>query len=173
MMGPLRLFSDKDENLDMKIELVTVGKLARSPYRELIQDYATRSQAFCGLIQHEVRPAGGSGSPDQRMKTEAAKIQKILDERPHALSIVLDERGDRLTSEGLSTWFQELMNRSTKGCVFVIGGAFGLTPEMKRCAHRRISLSAMTLPHELAHLVLVEQIYRAHTILRGQPYHKR
>jgi 23S rRNA (pseudouridine1915-N3)-methyltransferase len=162
-----------DENLRMKLELVTVGKLARSPYRGLVEEYASRCRSYCSLVQHEVRPAGGSAGPEQRMKTEASKIQKILNERPHALSVVLDEKGDALTSEGLAEWLQELMNRSTKGCVFVIGGAFGLTPELKRGADRRVTLSSMTLPHELAQLVLVEQLYRAFTILRGQPYHKR
>jgi 23S rRNA (pseudouridine1915-N3)-methyltransferase len=77
-----------------------------------------------------------------------------------------------MASRKLAEWLQDHALHGSPGVALIIGGAYGIHPDVGRRARRRVSLSAMTLPHEMARLVLVEQIYRAGTILRGEPYHK-
>jgi 23S rRNA (pseudouridine1915-N3)-methyltransferase len=85
--------------------------------------------------------------------------------------VILDEHGDRLTSRQLADFVRKWTDAPNQRPVFVIGGPFGLSDEVKAAARARIRLSDMTLPHELARLVLLEQLYRAATILKNMPYH--
>ena len=91
---------------------------------------------------------------------------------PGGLRVALDERGDALTSLELARYIGEARDRSVPGVTFWIGGADGLDPALLREADRRLSLGRLTLPHRLARLVLVEQLYRAMAILHGDPYHR-
>ena len=90
---------------------------------------------------------------------------------PKDWMVVLDERGARMSSADLSRYLQRAQNQS-RDLFFVVGGDEGLGPELLSAAHSTLSLSSFTLPHRLARLVLVEQLYRAFTILRGEPYAK-
>ncbi len=104
---------------------------------------------------------------------------KIIDEDEKVLKnilagdyvVALDEKGKPISSQGLADRLQKCLNESTKRIVFIIGGAYGLTPAMREKAQITVSLSEMTFPHQLVRLILAEQIYRACTILKGEKYH--
>ena len=104
------------------------------------------------------------------MAAEAERIASRLD--PMLDAVAMTREGKPMSSEGLSDYLEWLAVRSSPGAAFVIGGAYGLHPDFVSGAARRLSLSEMTLPHEMARLLLAEQLYRAETILRGEPYHK-
>ena len=92
---------------------------------------------------------------------------------PGAFLVLLDERGETLTSEELAAVLGKHMVDGTGELVFVIGGAYGVSNEVKQAANRRLSLSAMTFTHQMARLFLLEQLYRGFSILRNEPYHNR
>ncbi len=100
---------------------------------------------------------------------EAARIRPLL--TGFEAVIALDEKGMPITTMGLADLI-ESWQRDAKDAAFVIGGADGLAQDLKHCAHLRMSLSAMTLPHQLARVILAEQLYRAATILGNHPYHR-
>jgi 23S rRNA (pseudouridine1915-N3)-methyltransferase len=118
----------------------------------------------------EVREASGRGAAagDVRVREGARLLERVPDA---ALVIACDERGDRLTSAEFARVVSGSRERA-QDLAFVIGGAFGLPDEVRGRAGRAIQLAPFTLPHELARLVLAEQLYRAGTIVRGEPYHK-
>ncbi|MEZ4462764.1 MAG: 23S rRNA (pseudouridine(1915)-N(3))-methyltransferase RlmH [bacterium] len=152
----------------MKVHLVTVGRVKDKNLLALNRHYEERIGHYVPFQTHSVREGRG---PDQQVKTaEAQALKAAIPEGAHV--VLLDERGENWTSVELSERLQTWMNRSTKHVAFVIGGAAGLDPEWLKVADTRLALSAMTLPHEIARLIVVEQIYRACTILRGEPYHK-
>lgn len=86
--------------------------------------------------------------------------------------VAMDERGELLTSAELSAWLEEWMLRGTRHVAFFIGSAHGLDPTLREECEHTLALSPMTFPHELARAMLAEQLYRAATIIRGEPYHK-
>ncbi|MDB4887479.1 MAG: Ribosomal large subunit methyltransferase, partial [Gemmatimonadetes bacterium] len=117
-----------------------------------------------------VREASGRGvPPDEAKSREGARLLERLP--PGAAIVACDERGDRLTSAEFAELVRGARDRA-QSLAFVVGGAFGLPEEVRSRAARRIQLAPFTLPHELARLVLAEQLYRAGTIVRGEPYHK-
>lgn len=152
----------------MKIHLVTVGRLKDKNLAALNADYEKRISHYLPFETHAVRE--GKGPESQVKAAEAAALKSVIPEGAHV--ILLDEHGKHSTSVELADQLQNLMNRSTRHVAFVIGGAAGLDPEWLNTADAKLALSAMTLPHDIARLILVEQIYRACTILRGEPYHK-
>lgn len=107
-------------------------------------------------------------APVERAAREGARLLDALGARDTA--IALDERGDMPDSPGLAALLRRLDQASGAPC-FIVGGPFGLAPEVRARAHFRISLSALTWPHELARVLLLEQLYRAECILRNIPYH--
>lgn len=104
------------------------------------------------------------------IKKKEAKM--ILDRlRPADYLVVLDEKGKHYASEKFATWFQEKMNRGTSRIVFQVGGAYGFDDSVYQRANEKLALSSMTFSHQMIRLLLVEQIYRAMTILKNEPYH--
>lgn len=110
-----------------------------------------------------------AGRGEKALETEAASLLSL--QRPRERLVALDERGRGLTSLQLAEELDRAQSASVD-LLFVVGGDEGLHPSVRARAHLVLALSAMTLPHRLARLVLVEQLYRAATILRGEPYHK-
>ena len=146
----------------MKINLIVVGKLKERFLVEGVAEYLKRLQKFARLEVREV--------PECRTVEEEG--QKILSLVPKdSWLCVLDVSGVELTSEDLAKKIAALNLGGVSNLTFVIGGAFGLSEELRRAASFRLSLSKMTLTHQMARLVLVEQIYRAFKINRHEPYH--
>lgn len=155
----------------MKVVVVVVGR-ARGDLAAAVEEYERRAARYWKLEIVEVGQGAG-GRSARPPEVVAAEAERILAKVPDTLEIVaLTRTGSGMSSTELARYLQRHAVRSSPGVAFVIGGAHGLAPEVLERAHRALSLSAMTLPHELARLVLAEQLYRAGTILRGEPYHK-
>ena len=147
--------------------VVAIGRVSDRGLAAAIANYEKRARRYWKLDVHEVRAERGD-DPDRVRRGEAKRLLRYIAGRQY---MACDERGGPFNSRQ----FAEMMGRareSARDVVFVIGGAFGLDREVRDGAELRMSLAPWTLPHELARLVLVEQIYRAGTILRGEPYHK-
>ncbi|MBD3880115.1 MAG: 23S rRNA (pseudouridine(1915)-N(3))-methyltransferase RlmH [Quinella sp. 1Q5] len=146
----------------MKINLIVVGKLKERFLVEGVAEYVKRLQKFARLEIREV--------PECRTVEEEG--QKILSLVPKdSWLCVLDVSGVELTSEDFAKKIAALNLGGVSNLTFAIGGAFGLSEELRQAASFRLSLSKMTLTHQMARLVLVEQIYRAFKINRNEPYH--
>jgi len=155
----------------VKIQVVVVGR-ARSDLAAAIGEDERRAARYWKLEVVEVAH-GGAGRKASPEAVKAAEEERILDAITEGLEVVaLTRGGGRLSSRDLARLLHARAVASAPGLSFVIGGAFGLGERVMARAARRISLSSMTLPHEMARLVTMEQLYRAGTILRGEPYHK-
>ncbi len=144
----------------MRLKIVSVGAARGGAERELCAEYLGRIARYCAVEEVAIKP-------DTPAK-EAAAIRKAID---GASAVVFDERGLSLTSEKLARRLESLASRGKGIVAFVIGGAHGLPAGIAEAATERWSLSALTLPHRLARVIVCEQLYRALTILRGEPYH--
>lgn len=157
----------------MTVLVVVVGS-ARGVYAAAVQEYERRARRYWKLRIMEVDAGAEKGSrsatPEEVRRAEGKRILAAVPRDSELWA--LTRYGVLWTSRELASHLGELALHSRPGATFVIGGAFGLSDEVLNRAARRLSLSRMTLPHELARLVLAEQLYRAGTILRGEPYHK-
>lgn len=144
----------------MKVVVIAVGKIKERGLREAIDDYLKRIGRYAGCDEVELK----DGSPAE----VEARIARAVPAR--ARVVALEVGGEGWTSEGLARFVARCESGAVPAIAFVIGGAYGLPPAFSAGADVRLSLSPMTLPHRLARLVLAEQIYRAFTILRHEPY---
>lgn len=151
----------------MRITLVAVGRLRDAHAEALCADYAARIPHFLPFSVTEVKDGRGLG-PDRAREAEGSKLLGQLPDG--CLSVLLDERGTRRTSVGLAHWIRDL-TPDTRDLRFVLGGPFGVDAAVKARASESLRLSDLTLPHELARVLFLEQLYRACTILRGTKYH--
>ncbi len=152
------------------LTIAAVGKLRTSHWRAAQQDYLQRLRRYVKVSLVEVRDvAGGSLPDDLAIVREAAALTQAT--RQAAWTIALDVTGQQLDSEGLADYVRRHVEIH-RDLAFVIGGPVGLAPELLASCNARLSLSPLTLPHELARVVLLEQLYRAMTILGGERYHK-
>ena len=142
----------------MKIRLVMLGKTRRGEIRALLDDYLSRIRHYAEV---EVSEVPNSPAALRKLKTEGA-----------AAWVLLDAGGKQLTSQQFARWIAEQRGRGVRELLFLCGDAEGFPEEWRRKAQVKLSLSTMTLPHELARVVLAEQLYRAFTILCGHPYNK-
>ncbi len=158
----------------MKLRLLCVGKVSEGYLRQGSDDFAGRVRHYLPLTIVEIKEEKPGGkTPDARLirEREGARIlEKIAAED---FVIVLDERGSSMGSEELARMLERHMIAGTSQVVLVIGGAHGVSETVRSRGNLVLSLSAMTLTHQMARLFLLEQIYRALTILRNEPYHKR
>jgi 23S rRNA (pseudouridine1915-N3)-methyltransferase len=157
----------------MNLVIVAVDKLREPFYKAGVDEYLTRIRRFLPIEQIEVPVGTGeesNGKGQGAILREAASIEKHLQKDGRV--VTLEVTGKPLSTEQFSAWLQDAMNNSVPKISFVIGGAWGLAPALSDKAHLRLSLSAMTFPHELARLMLSEQIYRALSLWKGLPYHK-
>ncbi|MEF2231400.1 MAG: 23S rRNA (pseudouridine(1915)-N(3))-methyltransferase RlmH [Pseudodesulfovibrio sp.] len=151
------------------IGFVWVGKLREPFSREGCALYWKKLSRFYSLDESVVRDAPGKLPPADKNRREGEDILSKL--KKGDAPILLDERGDRLTSRQLADRVRRWTEAPNQRPVFIIGGPFGLSDEVRAAARESIRLSDLTLPHELARLVLLEQLYRAATILCNMPYH--
>ncbi len=155
----------------MKVVVVAVGRV-KGALTEAVQDYEERARRYWKLTVEEVA-AGARGRDATADRVRDEEAVRILARVPEDHEIVaLTRAGQGMSSRDLAAYLGDLGTRSSPGVAFVIGGAFGLGESVTRMAKKRVSLSDLTLPHEMARLVLAEQLYRAGTIVRGEPYHK-
>jgi 23S rRNA (pseudouridine1915-N3)-methyltransferase len=154
----------------VRLVVAVVGKPRDRHLAAAIDEYETRAARYWPLEVAEVREAGGRGVAPADVRSREAS--RLLERLPAAALIVAcDERGERLTSPEFAALLSAARDHA-RDVALVIGGAFGLTDEVRSRAAHTIQLAPWTLPHELARLVLAEQLYRAGTIVRGEPYHK-
>ena len=156
----------------MRITLISVGRIAESFIRDACAVYGekiARYAEFRRIVIPEER-ISPRGKKDYILQQEGRRIQAKF--QPGAWIVTLDERGAFLTSPGLARQLEQWGQTGRKELFFVIGGPYGLEKRLKEKADFCLALSNLTLPHGLAQVLLLEQIYRAFTILRGEPYHK-
>ncbi|WAH39329.1 23S rRNA (pseudouridine(1915)-N(3))-methyltransferase RlmH [Alicyclobacillus dauci] len=159
----------------MHVEIIAVGKLKERYWTEALREYEKRLSAYVDLTMHEVpdEPAPETLSDAERLQVlqrEADKIDKLL--KPRDGIVLLDIQGKALSSEAWSESYEMLLGEGFGRLVFVIGGSNGVHPDLRKRAHLRWSFGPLTLPHQLARVVLLEQLYRGIRIMRGEPYHK-
>lgn len=149
---------------------MAVGKPRDAALQAAITEYEGRAARYWPLALHEVReePARGVASAQVRER----EGQRLMEKLPPGCRVVAcDPAGDAMSSEQFGRWLVEA-REAARDMAFVIGGAYGLADAVLQRSERRLLLAPWTLPHELARLVLAEQLYRAGTIARGEPYHK-
>lgn len=156
----------------MRILILTVGAPKGRGIAQAIRDYEARAARYFKFETVEVR---GQRIGARRSEAEVIEqdSQALLERVPADLDlVVVDERGVAWSSEALAAYLGDLAVFGKPGAAFVIGGPLGLGAELRQRADKVLALSSFTLPHELARLVLAEQIYRAGTIHRNEPYHR-
>jgi 23S rRNA (pseudouridine1915-N3)-methyltransferase len=157
----------------MDLEILMIGKFKNPHVSALVDGYVERTRRFCpcrvrGLRESRYADEGKDGP--RIMAEEGTRFLEALN--PDAYCVALDSGGCIMDSMRFSRFLDEHLIQSRRRLAFVVGGFLGLSPPVKERAALTLSISAWTLPHELAVLVLAEQLYRALTILRHVPYHK-
>jgi 23S rRNA (pseudouridine1915-N3)-methyltransferase len=150
------------------ISLLTVGKL-RPYYREACDDYARRLKRYTSFVEHQVREASRAPTSAAQLMEEAKRLEGVIP--PGATVVALTREGAGWSSRDLAAQLQR-WRIAARPVGFLIGGSNGLAPSLLGSARSRWSLGPLTLPHELARVIVLEQLYRAFTILGGAPYHK-
>ncbi len=159
----------------MQIHLIVVGKLKEKYWREAQDEYTKRLSRFCELkiveVAEERLPDNASESEIATgMQKEGERIRAALPKQ--SVVITLEIEGQMLTSPSLAEKFQAWMTTGQSGFTLVMGGSNGLSLEVSRMAEYKLSLSRMTYPHQMARIVLLEQLYRVMKINHGETYHK-
>ncbi len=159
----------------MRIMVIAVGRLKQGPERELAERYAARFDdagrklGFRGLEVREI-PESRARDTATRIAEEATAIAALMPDK--SALVALDEHGDSIDSSIFARHLGRWRDESVANTIFVIGGADGLSPELQRMAKFRLAFGKATWPHQLVRVLLLEQIYRAATILAGHPYHR-
>ncbi len=159
----------------MRIVVIAVGRLKQGPERELAERYRERFEdigrklGFRGLEVHELAESRARDAAT-RISEEAAAIAAAIPER--SVLVCLDERGQNLDSATFTNHLGRWRDEAAPTAVFVIGGADGLSPDLRRRAKLGLAFGAATWPHQIVRILLLEQLYRAATILAGHPYHR-
>ena len=159
----------------MNIKIIAIGKLKEKYWQEAVKEYSKRLGAYCSLEIIELREsllrANASAADEEAVKR--AEGEEILNRiRKTDYVITLEIKGKSLTSEALSEKIEQLGIDGHSDIAFVIGGSLGLSPQVSKRADFKLSFSAMTFPHQMMRVILLEQIYRSFKIQRGEPYHK-
>ncbi len=155
----------------MKIKLLAIGKTDDKNLQILIDDYQKRLKHYIGFefeILPDIKNVKNLSQKQQKEKEGELILKKL---KPTDTLIVLDEKGKEFSSVGFSDFLQKKMNSGIKQLVFVIGGPYGFSQEVYKKTQGKISFSKMTFSHQMFRLFVVEQIYRAFTILKNEPYH--
>jgi 23S rRNA (pseudouridine1915-N3)-methyltransferase len=153
----------------VRIVLVCVGRVRGEPFADDVAHYRRLLERHVPLEIQELREAGGG--PRLRAEASRKEAEVVLKRLPESAFVcAADRQGKPLSSTGLARFLEE-RRRSGRDLWFVVGGPFGLDASVLGRADTRLSLGPITLPHELARVVLLEQLFRAHKILAGEPYH--
>jgi 23S rRNA (pseudouridine1915-N3)-methyltransferase len=159
----------------MRIAIAAVGRLKQGPERELAERYrkraadAGRGVGLTGFEVIEIRESRADNA-ERRMLEESIAIANLIPER--AVAVLLDERGDNVPSAAFAGHLQGWRTQDRPAAIFIIGSADGLAPSLRERAGLAVAFGAATWPHQLVRIMLLEQLYRAVTILSGHPYHR-
>ena len=154
----------------MRLVVAVVGKARHPALGEAIRDYEQRAARYWPLDVHEVREERASGIPVEKvMQREGDRLAERIPDGAQRIACAVGGRS--LTSEQFAEFLRSARDED-RDIAFLIGGAYGLDPSITASPTMKVALAPWTLPHEIARLVLAEQIYRAGTIVRGEPYHK-
>lgn len=159
----------------MNINIIAVGKIKEKYIQEGIKEFSKRLSRYCKLniIEIEDEKAPETLSEKDMLIVKAKEGEKILNKIPaNSFVITLVIEGKQLTSEGLAEKFEDIMVNGSNDITFIIGGSLGLDSEVINRSNFKLSFSKMTFPHQLMRLILLEQVYRAWRINKGEPYHK-
>jgi len=159
----------------MRVLVAAVGRLKQGPERELAERYRKRAADVgrkigwqsCDVV--EIRDSRADNA-ERRMLEESIAIANVVPDR--AVTIILDERGESLNSAALAARLQDWRAAERPAAVFILGGADGLAAGLREKADLALAFGALTWPHQLVRVMLLEQLYRAATILSGHPYHR-
>lgn len=159
----------------MLIKIICVGKIKEKFYRDAVGEYTKRLSRYAKTeiieCNDEKTPDGASSDLCSQIKSkEGERILGKIKDTDHVIALAIDGRA--YTSEGLSDHFGSLMLAGKSTIVFVIGGSLGLSDQVLKRADEKLSFSALTFPHQLMRVILLEQIYRSFKIMKGEPYHK-
>ena len=155
----------------MQIKLLAIGKTDDKNINALIEHYQKRLKHYIKMdleIIPDLKNAHALSFEQQKEKEGQLLLQKI---NPSDFVVLLDENGKQFSSLDFSDWMQKKMNASTRNLVLIIGGPYGFSEEVYKRSNEKISLSKMTFSHQMVRIFILEQIYRAFTILRNEPYH--
>jgi 23S rRNA (pseudouridine1915-N3)-methyltransferase len=159
----------------MRLIVIAVGRLKQGPERELAERYATRFEdagrklGFRGLDIREIAESRAREAA-ARIAEEAAAISAAIPD--NSVLVALDERGENIDSAAFARRLGQWRDQAIAHTIFAIGGADGLSPELRGKAKLRVAFGAATWPHQMVRVMLLEQLYRAATILAGHPYHR-
>ena len=159
----------------MRLIVVSIGRLKQGPERELAERYRERFDdmgrklGFRGLEIHEI-PESRARDAATRISEEATAISAAIPEK--SIMVALDERGDNIDSAAFARHLGRWRDDAVANTIFMIGGADGLSPDLRRKAKLKLAFGSATWPHQMVRVMLLEQVYRAATILAGHPYHR-
>ena len=153
----------------MNLVILAIGK-KKSEYDEMIKEYQKRIVAPFSLSLEIIEPLGIDNAEQSRIKESEKLATKI---KPGDFMVAMDERGKDFTTEAFAQYIENKLQGGYKRIVFIIGGAYGLSDELKKQAALTLRLGAFTLPHEMARLVLTEQLYRVTNLIGGGKYHHK
>lgn len=155
----------------MKICLIQTGKTTDKNVAAVVELYAARIKKYAVfeiITLPDLKNSGNLTIPEQQNK-EGEKILRALSSDDYV--VLLDERGKELRTVDFSRWFEKIFMIPKKRIVFIIGGPWGFSEDVRTRADYKMSLSLMTFPHQLVRLLFLEQLYRIFTIIKGEPYH--
>lgn len=153
----------------MVLVVAVVGKPRHPGLADAIAEYERRAARYWPLAVHEVKEEKGRALPPALVRERES--ERLVSRLRQTAIVVCDVDGESMSSGRFAAWLRDSRDGG-RSLGFAIGGAHGLAPELRAGAAHRLSLAPWTLPHEMARLVLAEQLYRAGTIVRGEPYHK-
>ena len=171
------LTANKKHRLEntMNISIICIGKLKEKYWTEAVAEYSKRLSKFCTLQILELKEARlpDNASPAEEEAVKVSEGQEILKHiKKDTFVITLEIKGKALSSEGLAEKMEELALLGKSNVAFVIGGSLGLSKDVSARADFKLSFSAMTFPHQMMRVILLEQVYRAYKINKGEKYHK-
>lgn len=159
----------------MQINLLTVGKLKEKYWVGAVEEYSKRLSSYCkvNVIEVSDEPTPDNASPaqeEQIKKKEADKLLAKIGDRDYVIALVIE--GKSITSEEFAAHLDKVAVQGFSTVTFVIGGSLGLHESVRKRANYGLSFSKFTFPHQMVRVILLEQVYRAFRIQRGEPYHK-
>ncbi len=155
----------------MKVKLIVVGKTAFDYLKEGESVYENRLIHYTNyerILIPDVKSPKNFSNEELKKKEGESILAKITNQE---YVVLLDEKGKCFTSVSFANWINQKINENISTLTFIIGGAYGFSKELYDRANQKISLSEMTYSHQLVRIIFLEQLYRAHTILKGEPYH--